>query len=158
MFRAGKRVYPFAPNGVLRGAARVDSRGRPITAGAKARNRYPVFGAKFWSYPLTLNVKELAAMRDVAWADKPTNNMVSQDILGWNCAQDLASWLEKDLPPEAFVPTFPMTILVLAGLADYWAEIGEFPPHSVAHVLLMVDRVHLGLTPRGEDCVPEHKN
>ena len=98
-----------------------------------------------------ITIEELRALKDLEWVTTPRESLVSQDILLWAAVDELATNLECDLEPAAFIDAEPRAVMIIAGAVDYFQDIAHPPPHSAVHVLLMIERLKRGLTARGSD-------
>ncbi len=89
--------------------------------------------------------KDLEALKGVAWADKPSDARTSGEILHWACASELASFIELSPELENIHRTCPDSMIALRGSADFFDEIGEPLPRTLAFLLLRLERLHAGL-------------
>ena len=101
-------------------------------------------------------VKQLMRQRGASWAEKAPESSASIEILAWHAAAELCSMLELTIDVEDLYSVAPRAMQVLRGLESYFKDVGALPPHELAHLLLMVDRVNAGLNARGDDTTRPH--
>lgn len=98
-----------------------------------------------------LTVTSLRRGLDKTWAAKADGGRSSVEVLAWHAAAELASFVEMTMEPGDLPKVAPATYQVLWGLEAYFKDIGQLPPHELAHVMLMLARVNSGLSARGEE-------
>lgn len=85
------------------------------------------------------------------WADKADEGRSSLEVLAWHAAAELASFVELTMEPADLHLIAPKAYQVLWGLDAYFQDVGQLPPQEMALVMLMIERVNAGLTPRGDE-------
>jgi hypothetical protein len=104
-----------------------------------------------------LTVKQLLRKPGNRWTAKPSDQLSSLEILSWHAASDLADFVEMTIEIEDLPTVWPDVWTTLFGLEAYFKAIRHPLSQSHALVMLMLERVSRGLTPRGDDEEPPIK-
>ena len=99
---------------------------------------------------LLITIKQLQDLEGSVWAEKISNEITTTNTLFWHAASELASMIELFLPVEQAREVAPEAIWTLEGAAEYFEDLGVPRPHTVAALLLRLDRLKAGLDPDGE--------
>lgn len=102
-----------------------------------------------------ITVKTLRRGVGKYWDTKAPDGLPSVEILAWHMAAELSSFIELNMEPEDLPVIAPASWDCLWGYDAWLKERGQLPPHEMAHLLLMVNRLNAGLTARGDDTVRE---
>src|SRR4051812_33602122 len=98
-----------------------------------------------------MTVKQLLRGEGKHWVRLPSKELTSTETLLWAACSDLADLIEVTIEPQDLPRVWPQTWTTLWGAEALFKELGHPLSQSHALVMLLVERVNWGLTPRGDD-------